>query len=880
MLVRHDLVTPEMNQTLFLNKPPLMYWLAAGAFALGARDEWARVASVLAAMVSVFFTCRLGARLFDDVTGLLAGAFLATMFGFVLEARTLRPDGVLVASRGGGALLLAASRRARRIDAARPGWRSHVASLAIGFMAKGAVPVAVVAIPVVACTVRDHGWRGIGRLRPLARHRGVPARGRALARRRRLATPGLRVGLRRQPAPALLLRQEAAARLGGRPADGLLVDVPRPRACRGSSWCPSRCARRCAAARRDASATERGVFFCWTWIGGHHAHVLRRAVAPRALLAARAAGRRAARRARLAAARAPAWWVRWHGHGSARSPWSSSPPVSSARSGRATCSRAVYWIKAMPALLDLLPASTVVTLLGGAILAWAVRRHTAAGVGIAAGGGRLADDGDRSPRPGRGRTVLLVAAAGACHRCAHSRLGGDRVRGARGVSDRRRPRVLHPPPHHHARAAAASRRRRISSRTATRSSSSATSSPGAGADRTRSRSSPTRSAGAIRPTASCRVRSTFSTALETDGCSPTATSSARDPRADRARPRRVAGLRRCGPGRSELRARAGDHPRSQRGEHLRRDGRVDVPERAERDPVHGRARRPLQRRPRACSPSSGSSATPRRPAALQDRAREVDDEGRGLRGRVPRSRPARRACVPARVRLLRAGLDGALLGLRQSLETEQRGQLHQPEPGGLGAAGLLARAHGLRLVPHGHPPLWHLSGPGERRAVPHVVRTDGDRAVLQPDAARRAGAHPEHEHLQSRPLPGTLLLAPCRVRLRHARLDRSPLEGRALARLLRPGRPGARQLDVVHQVRVRHARLHPAQRREEEPDHRDARDARLRQRAERHALLGAQLPRRPGLAARLRRRPLHRVQPQRRLAWSFAPTSTSAASSA
>src|SRR5262249_8798348 len=65
MLVRHDLVTPEMNQTLFLNKPPLMYWLVAGAFALGANDEWARVASVLAAMVSVFFTCRLGARLFD-----------------------------------------------------------------------------------------------------------------------------------------------------------------------------------------------------------------------------------------------------------------------------------------------------------------------------------------------------------------------------------------------------------------------------------------------------------------------------------------------------------------------------------------------------------------------------------------------------------------------------------------------------------------------------------------------------------------------------------------------------------------------------------------------------------------------------------------------
>jgi len=98
MLVRRDLVTPEMNETLFLNKPPLMFWLAAGAFALGASGEWVRVTCVLTAAVSVLLTARLGANLFDPGTGLLAAALLATMFGFVLEARTLRPDVLLVAS--------------------------------------------------------------------------------------------------------------------------------------------------------------------------------------------------------------------------------------------------------------------------------------------------------------------------------------------------------------------------------------------------------------------------------------------------------------------------------------------------------------------------------------------------------------------------------------------------------------------------------------------------------------------------------------------------------------------------------------------------------------------------------------------------------------
>jgi 4-amino-4-deoxy-L-arabinose transferase-like glycosyltransferase len=166
MLVRHDLVTPEMNETLFLNKPPLMFWLAAGAFALGAADEWARITSVLAGAFSVLLTCRLGARLFDPSTGLLAGAFLATTFGFVLEARALRPDGVLVAAVLAALCCWRAAEDAPETGRGRWLVLGYVA-LATGFMAKGAVPVAVAAIPVIACTVRDHGWRGLGRLRPL-----------------------------------------------------------------------------------------------------------------------------------------------------------------------------------------------------------------------------------------------------------------------------------------------------------------------------------------------------------------------------------------------------------------------------------------------------------------------------------------------------------------------------------------------------------------------------------------------------------------------------------------------------------------------------------------------------------------------------------------
>src|SRR5262245_64946826 len=76
MLVRHDLVTPEMNQTLFLNKPPLTYWVTAAAFALGAANEWVRITDVLVAAIAVLLTCRLGARLFGARAGPVAGVVL------------------------------------------------------------------------------------------------------------------------------------------------------------------------------------------------------------------------------------------------------------------------------------------------------------------------------------------------------------------------------------------------------------------------------------------------------------------------------------------------------------------------------------------------------------------------------------------------------------------------------------------------------------------------------------------------------------------------------------------------------------------------------------------------------------------------------------
>jgi len=166
MLLRRDLVTPEIDFTLFLNKPPLTFWLAAGAFALLGVNEWARIVVVLVAAGTIVCTCRLGARLFAEGTGLLAGLLLTTMVGFVLEARTLRPDMLVVASVAGAVLCWL------RAEAAAGGGRTRwlvamYALLGVGVMAKGLVPVVLAAVPIGLCALRDHGLAGVWRVRPL-----------------------------------------------------------------------------------------------------------------------------------------------------------------------------------------------------------------------------------------------------------------------------------------------------------------------------------------------------------------------------------------------------------------------------------------------------------------------------------------------------------------------------------------------------------------------------------------------------------------------------------------------------------------------------------------------------------------------------------------
>src|SRR5215467_8140198 len=58
MYLGGNYVTPQLDGILFLNKPPLLFWLTALTFHLTGPNEWARLVSVIAAALTLIATAR------------------------------------------------------------------------------------------------------------------------------------------------------------------------------------------------------------------------------------------------------------------------------------------------------------------------------------------------------------------------------------------------------------------------------------------------------------------------------------------------------------------------------------------------------------------------------------------------------------------------------------------------------------------------------------------------------------------------------------------------------------------------------------------------------------------------------------------------------
>ncbi len=138
MLLTGDWITPHLNGERFLNKPPLLFWLAALWFRCVHMDETVRVVPGLVALSTAVVLYLLGARLWRPTAGGWAAAVFLTATLTLSEARTLRPDGLFSA-----ALCLSILGAVQTLqDGATPATRLRGAvvlwiGIALGVMTKG-----------------------------------------------------------------------------------------------------------------------------------------------------------------------------------------------------------------------------------------------------------------------------------------------------------------------------------------------------------------------------------------------------------------------------------------------------------------------------------------------------------------------------------------------------------------------------------------------------------------------------------------------------------------------------------------------------------------------------------------------------------------------
>jgi hypothetical protein len=177
LLRARDPVALTLGGVRYVDKPPLLYALLAGAQAVGGPSETAvRAVPALAALAAVAATAWLGGRLLGARGGFVAGAALLTSAGFFAFARYVRPETLFVAALAWGfALVLTGLAEERRWHVAAGLATFGVAALAkdpIGALAPplaigGALALAGRGRPlgrwlpwpgVLACLVLGFGW--------------------------------------------------------------------------------------------------------------------------------------------------------------------------------------------------------------------------------------------------------------------------------------------------------------------------------------------------------------------------------------------------------------------------------------------------------------------------------------------------------------------------------------------------------------------------------------------------------------------------------------------------------------------------------------------------------------------------------------------------
>jgi len=170
MIVRHDYVTLYVDGLRYLDKPPLPYWMVAGAMhVFGQTDVAVRSVLAFTMLALTLYLYFLGRRLFGEGAGFYAGCAIATAIGPFVYTRFFIPD-IMV----GLWMAVAFDLTLRMVDSAetegvaRP-WQAVVFSVtcAAAVLTKGLIGVVFPLALLVGYLLLTGRLRLLSRLRPV-----------------------------------------------------------------------------------------------------------------------------------------------------------------------------------------------------------------------------------------------------------------------------------------------------------------------------------------------------------------------------------------------------------------------------------------------------------------------------------------------------------------------------------------------------------------------------------------------------------------------------------------------------------------------------------------------------------------------------------------
>ena len=223
MLQRRPLSGAGAARQPYLDKPPLLYWLVMGSYAVFGVHDWAaRLVPGLAGVLTVLLTYWWGRRVVGERAGLCGALVLCLSAGFVYRQRMLNMDSLLclwVTAALASAHAAVTTGRLLRLA----WWLLSAAACGLGLLTKGPVALVLIVAPLLfylvpgAATVRAVTLRDWLAFRVAGRDVG-----RAVVRRRDGASAGLRSHLLlaapRRTLPHAVRSRETGLVLSARPA--------------------------------------------------------------------------------------------------------------------------------------------------------------------------------------------------------------------------------------------------------------------------------------------------------------------------------------------------------------------------------------------------------------------------------------------------------------------------------------------------------------------------------------------------------------------------------------------------------------------------------------------------------------------------------------